>query len=212
MNALEAVLASPIRRGRTLGALDAGHPVDQRAAADPGPGQHRHRAVPGRQQAVVEVVAVEGGEFGPWHRGLIGERPGLEDDDRSAGRGKGRRDDPAAGARTDDDRVRLEGDRRVRRRRSPPGARTGGSTSGGRSPAGRLADSRPPPGAHPDTPRPGRRRRGRSSACGRHRTPIAAARAASAPNQQVALARGRRHRGERPSRVRPAAGSPRANP
>ncbi len=42
-----------------LGRLDAGHPVDERAATDAGPGQHGDRAVPGRDQSVVEVEPVE---------------------------------------------------------------------------------------------------------------------------------------------------------
>jgi hypothetical protein len=107
--AARPVVANPLR-GR-----EARHPVDQRAAADRRPREHRHRAVPCRQQAVVEVEPPEGVELVGWHRCLVDERAGLENDDRPACPGKFRRDDPAAGAGADDDRVGLEDHRLVRR-------------------------------------------------------------------------------------------------
>ena len=96
-----------------VGRRDAGRPVDERPATDPGAGQHRDRAVPGREQAVIEVEPVEGVELRARHRRLVDERAGLEDDDRPTGRRQRRRDDPAAGARPDDDGVGVERQRAI---------------------------------------------------------------------------------------------------
>ena len=66
-------------RGRRL---DRRHPVDQRPAADSGAGEHHHRRVPRREQAVVQIQAGICVELVVRHRRLVDERPGLEHDDR----------------------------------------------------------------------------------------------------------------------------------
>ena len=109
---VQPVLGLPLRAD-VLGRGDAGRPVDERPAADAGPGQHRDGAVPGRGQAVVQVVAVEAVELGPRHRRLVREGAGFEDDDRPTGARECRGDDPAAGPGPDDDRVGVERDRVV---------------------------------------------------------------------------------------------------
>ena len=102
----------PVRPGPAgpdrVGCGDRRHPVDRRPAADPGSGQDRHRAIPGRGQAVVEVEPVEPVELGAGHLRLGHERPGLEDDDRSSGLDQRPGHHPAGGAGPDDDDVCVE--------------------------------------------------------------------------------------------------------
>ena len=63
----DAMVSPPLGTDRG-GCLDRGHPVDQRAAADARAGEHRDGAVPGREQAVVEVQAPERIELVARHR------------------------------------------------------------------------------------------------------------------------------------------------
>ena len=92
----------------------------------PEPGEHRDRAVPGREQAVVEVQAVVRVELVASAARLVDERPRLEDDDGSAGPRQLRGDHAAAGTRPDDDDVGLEHDRPV----AVPAVACGGESSG----------------------------------------------------------------------------------
>ena len=133
--ALDAVVARPVipdpRRRR-----QARHPVDERPAADRASGEHRHRAVPGREEAVVEVEPPVRVELVGRHRRLVDE----------AARPRGR---PRSG---------LPGRARPRRLRRPPlsrrrtasasisiGSSGGPSSNGGRRGAdlGGLRRDRP---------------------------------------------------------------------
>ena len=105
----QAVFVGPLVPDRDR-RVEAGHPVDRRAAADAGPGQDRDRAVPGRGQAVVEVEPVECGQLVRGHLGLGDERPGFEDDDRTAGLGQLSGDHAGPGARADHDDIGIEAD------------------------------------------------------------------------------------------------------
>ena len=91
--------------------VDAGHPVDEGPAPDPRAGKHADRAVPGREQAVIQVQARERVQLGPGHRRLVDRRSCLEHDHGPARRRQLRRDDASAGARADHDDVRLQDDR-----------------------------------------------------------------------------------------------------
>ncbi len=104
---VEAVVAPPfLADGRWR--LDRRHPVDERPAADPGAGQQGHRAVPGREEAMVEIQAGERVELVGRHRPLVDEGPCLQDDHRTAGSGELRGHHAATGPRAHDDHVRIE--------------------------------------------------------------------------------------------------------
>ena len=84
---VQAVIAAPllpdVGRGR-----DRRHPVDERPATDRGTGEQRDRAIPGREQPVVEVQPGERVQLVRRHRCLVDERPRVEDHD---GTTRGRR-------------------------------------------------------------------------------------------------------------------------
>ena len=94
---------------------------------DPGAGEQRDRAVPGRQQAAIQVQPGEGVQLVRRHRRLVDERSGLQDDDRATRHAASiGGDDPATRPGADDDDIRIEDHRlvgRARRRRAGRGAR-----------------------------------------------------------------------------------------
>ena len=153
-HACRAVVARPLGADR-LRRRDAGHPVDERAAADAAARQHRDRAVPGREQAVVEVQAGRRRRVRSWassaRRRTVpprGRRPPCRPAPAPPPRRRRRRPNrrrrrpprgPSARPAPDRERQarrtdagRIEGDRRVgpSRSRSPPGAGSAPSTPG----------------------------------------------------------------------------------
>ncbi len=176
----DAVVARPVvpDPGRRR---EARHPVDQRPSADRGSGEHRHRPIPGREEAMVQVEPPVPIELVGRHRRLVDQRPRLEDDDGASGSGQLGSDDAAARPRADDHRIRLHLHRLVRRarlERRPSGPDLGGlfrDRTGLRDVA-HCAESRVRALRRPD-----RRRRGRSAASGSPGRPIGEAGCGSLP-------------------------------
>ena len=192
----EAVVATPLgpHSGRRV---DRRHPVDERPATDAGAGEHRDRAIPRGEQAVVQIQAAEGVELVARHRRLVHERTCLEDHDRSPRLGQRRSDDAATGTRTDDDDVRLERHRLVGRTDvEGQGERHDRRPIGGhRRELGLVADH----GVARIARRVGtwvrvREERHQLAEC-RERRPTGRERRRR-PAQEIAFARARRHRGE----------------
>jgi len=112
------VLAGPL--GADVGrSVETGHPVDERAATHARAGEQGDRAIPGRQQAVVQVQPAVGVELVAGHRRLVDEWPGFKDEHGPTGAGQLRRHHARAGTCTDDDDVRLELDVRAAGGRGP---------------------------------------------------------------------------------------------
>ena len=106
------MLAGPFLANRRR-RIEAGHPVDERAAAHPRAGEHRDRAVPGGEQTVVQVQLSVRVQLVMGHRGFVHVWSGLDDQDATSGPRQLGGHDASARPGTHDHHVSREPDRGI---------------------------------------------------------------------------------------------------